>query len=256
MYASEWIGPVVADRDGRRPATRGRPGRDVAQTQEARKSETRSRLLQAAADLFAEQGVDGVSVDAVAEAAGRTSGAVYAHFGSKQGLLLAVLDAWRQSALTVLSAEVALSDSPVSQLGAVWDNVGGGRSGSQATWALLEHELWLRASRDPEVATALRDRNAEGLRRSATELGRWAAAVDAHPVGTSEESAVLVRALMTGLEMQRRLEPASVPADLAVRGIAALVGLPTPAPTVIRPDRRHSTSRHSNPETTSKGQTP
>jgi len=64
----------------------------MARTQEERKAETRSRLLAAAAELFADHGVDAVSVDAVAEAAGRTSGAVYAHFGSKQGLLLALLD--------------------------------------------------------------------------------------------------------------------------------------------------------------------
>jgi len=197
----------------------------VAQTQHERKAETRARLLEAAADLFAEQGIDGVSVDAVAEAAGRTSGAVYAHFGSKQGLLLAVLDAWKQSVLTVLSAEVALSDSPTGQLSAVWGNVGsvGGTPGDG--WALLEHELWLRASRDPEVAGALRTRNAEGLRHSAVELDRWAASVGARPVGTPDETAILVKALLTGLEMQRRIEPDSVPDHLAVRGLAALVGL-------------------------------
>src|SRR5271166_3940822 len=95
----------------------------MARTQGERKAETRARLLTAAAELFADQGIDAVSVDAVAEAAGRTSGAVYAHFGSKQGLLLAVLDAWKDSVLTVLLAEVAVSDTPAGQLGAVWDNV-------------------------------------------------------------------------------------------------------------------------------------
>ena len=90
----------------------GRTGRNVARTQEERKAETRARLLAAAADLFADQGIDAVSVDAVAEAAGRTSGAVYAHFGSKQGLLLALLDSWKDSVLTVLLAEVAVERLP------------------------------------------------------------------------------------------------------------------------------------------------
>ena len=61
-------------------------------TQEARKAETRQRLLDAAADLFATKGVHGVSLDAIAEAADRTTGAVYSHFGGKAGLLLALLD--------------------------------------------------------------------------------------------------------------------------------------------------------------------
>ena len=47
-------------------------------TQEQRKAETRQRLLDAAAILFAERGIDAVSIDAIAEAADRTSGAVYA----------------------------------------------------------------------------------------------------------------------------------------------------------------------------------
>jgi AcrR family transcriptional regulator len=198
----------------------------VAQTQQERKAETRARLLEAAAGLFAEYGIDGVSVDAVAETAGRTSGAVYAHFSSKQGLLLAVLDAWKQSVLTVLSAEVALTASPLGQLEAVWENVGNTDSGGTADWSLLEHELWLRATRDPEVAEALRSRNAEARRHSASELDRWAAGVGAHPVGSPEETAILVKALLTGLEMQRRIEPESVPASLAVRGLASLVGMP------------------------------
>src|SRR6202035_5086132 len=125
---------------------------NVSQTQQERKAETRSRLLAAAAELFADQGVDAVSVDAVAEAAGRTSGAVYAHFGSKQGLLLALLDSWKDSVRTVLLAEVAVSDSPEEQLAAVWDNVAGTSDTESARWALLEHELWLRAARDAEVA--------------------------------------------------------------------------------------------------------
>ncbi len=41
-----------------------------------------------------------------------------------------------------------------------------------------------------------------------------------------EELAVLVKALLTGLALQKRLDPASVPDDLALRGIASLVGLP------------------------------
>ena len=49
----------------------------MARTQQERKADTRERLLSAAAQLFADHGIDAVSVDVVAEAAGRT-GAVAA----------------------------------------------------------------------------------------------------------------------------------------------------------------------------------
>jgi AcrR family transcriptional regulator len=198
----------------------------MARTQQERKAETRARLLAAAADLFADQGIAAVSVDAVAEAAGRTSGAVYAHFGSKQGLLLALLDSWKDSLLAVLLAEVAVSDSPAGQLAAVWSNVSDSTDVGAARWPVLEQELWLRAARDPEVADILRVRNAEALRFSARQLEGWTSAVGARPTASPEELAVLVKALLTGLALQKRLAPATVPDDLALRGIAALVGLP------------------------------
>ncbi len=201
----------------------------MTRTQGERKAETRARLLAAAAELFADQGFDAVSVDAVAGAAGRTSGAVYAHFGSKQGLLMALLDSWKDSVLTVLLAEVALSDSPAAQLGAVWANVSDTSERASSPWPLLEHELWLRAARDPEVAEVVRVRNAEALRYSARRIDTWTAAVGAEPTAPPEELAVLVKALLTGLSLQKRLDPASVTDDLARRGLSALVGLTAPA---------------------------
>ena len=178
----------------------------------------------------------------MAEAAGRTSGAVYAHFGSKQGLLLALLDSWKDSVLTVLLAEVAVSDSPAGQLAAVWSNVSDTSDRESARWPVLEHELWLRAARDPEVADVLRVRNAEALRYSARQLDGWTPAVGAEPTAPPEELAVLVKALLTGLALQKRLEPDTVPDDLALRGIAALVGLPADDARPSRPPDRSDTT--------------
>ena len=43
---------------------------------------TKARLLEAAAQVFAEAGLDGASVEAVCERAGFTRGAVYSNFDS------------------------------------------------------------------------------------------------------------------------------------------------------------------------------
>src|ERR1700760_660480 len=56
-------------------------------------AETRSRLLRAAADVFAARGYDGTRVADIAAAAGVSNSALYAHFGSKAGLLVAALRA-------------------------------------------------------------------------------------------------------------------------------------------------------------------
>ncbi|NEB66371.1 helix-turn-helix transcriptional regulator, partial [Streptomyces fulvissimus] len=52
---------------------------------------TRRSLLEAAALLFAEQGYAGTSVNDISARSGRTSGAVYFHYASKEGLALAVV---------------------------------------------------------------------------------------------------------------------------------------------------------------------
>jgi AcrR family transcriptional regulator len=197
----------------------------VAQTHDERKTETRAKLLASAASLFAEHGIDAVSVDAVAEAAGRTSGAVYAHFGSKQGLLLALLDSYQETVRTILLAEVAVSETPQRQLAAVWDNVADASGDVAGQRSLLEHELWLRAARDEQVAAAFRVRNAEERQFSGRQLAGWAPTVGARLPADSEGSAVLVKALLTGLAMQRRLDPDLVTDELAVHGLSVLLGL-------------------------------
>lgn len=53
--------------------------------QVSRKEETRRRLLEAAGKGFRSQGYAGVGVDGIAKEAGATSGAFYAHLGSKDG---------------------------------------------------------------------------------------------------------------------------------------------------------------------------
>jgi AcrR family transcriptional regulator len=55
--------------------------------------DTRSRLIEAASRSFAERGYDGTRIAEIAREAGLSSGAIYAHYGSKAELLLASLQA-------------------------------------------------------------------------------------------------------------------------------------------------------------------
>ena len=111
---------------------------------------------------------------------------------------------------------------------------------ASSRWPLLEHELWLRAARDPEVADVLRVRNAEALRYSARRIDTWTTAVGAEPTSTPEELAVLVKALLTGLALQKRLDPRG-PRRPGAAGLSTLVGLPSPRPPVA-PTTVHSSS--------------
>ena len=66
---------------------RGRP-----LTREESQARTREIVLEAAEELFLEQGFHGTSVAQIGANAGRTPGSIYANFASKEALCLAVLE--------------------------------------------------------------------------------------------------------------------------------------------------------------------
>ena len=62
-------------------------------------------LLQAAADVFFEQGYVATSIDAIIERAGGSKRNIYSEFGSKQGLFAAIVRENSDSALSTLAAD-------------------------------------------------------------------------------------------------------------------------------------------------------
>ncbi len=61
-------------------------------TREGSMAETRERLLRAGAELFAKEGLDGPSLDAICERAGYTRGAFYVHFEDRDSFMVAVME--------------------------------------------------------------------------------------------------------------------------------------------------------------------
>ncbi|MEV7389074.1 MULTISPECIES: TetR/AcrR family transcriptional regulator [unclassified Streptomyces] len=87
-----------------------------------KKTDAGERLLAAASELFYAQGIGAVGVDAVVARSGVSKPTLYAQFGSKDGLVAAVLDRrrWtRQQALTEFLD--GLSSGPEEKLLAVFD---------------------------------------------------------------------------------------------------------------------------------------
>jgi len=211
----------------------------LSRTQEERKAETRARLLDAAATLFAERGIDAVSVDAVADQAERTSGSVYAHFGSKQGLLLALLDEWAHSLVTVIAAEFELAATVEDRLRAVAVNVVTNPSDQTRRLLLLERELWLRAARDPEVAQAMRARSREAHERLSKGFAAWIADGVVAPVAAPDVLATVFRALVIGFETQHRIDPASLDTDQVAAALAMVTGVSAAGSLTASPAASH-----------------
>jgi AcrR family transcriptional regulator len=184
-------------------------------SQAERRAETRTRLLDAAAELFAERGIEASSIDAVANLAGRTSGAVYDHFGGKDGLLRALLESWVDDVSTAIGAELADATTLDERLLALWRNVADPPAGD-GRWIALEHELWSYAVRHDEVRSYLARRYRAawaGVDRAAAE---WLGG-EVEPIGPA------LIGLLIGLEMMRRIDPATVTDQLALTALRGLV---------------------------------
>jgi AcrR family transcriptional regulator len=193
-------------------------------TQGERRADTRRRLLGAAAELFAERGVDGTSIDAIAERADRTSGAVYDHFGGKDGLLLALLDSWVGDVGAVVTAELATATTVDERLAVLWRSVSAPAVGD-GRWMTLEFELWSHASRHPELRAHLTRRYRGAWRGIVGAAG--GVRLDAESAGsdadTDNQLGPAVIGLLFGLEMMRRIDPDRVTDDLAVRALRGVV---------------------------------
>ena len=204
----------------------------MARTQEQRKAETRAGLLAAAADLFARKGFHAVSAEAVADAADRTTGALYSHFGNKEGLLFALLEDWKDQTAT---AVVASSEDPADLEGIIssaYERIIATDRGEDSQWLLLEMELWLHGARDAEIGDALADRYTSIRTDFAKGLIEWSVAADRQLAIPPDVAAGLALAVLIGAAIQHRLDPNVLPPEAVVHAVRSIVGLP--ATTTIR----------------------
>jgi AcrR family transcriptional regulator len=191
-------------------------------TQGERRAETRERLLGAAAELFAARGIEASSVDAIAERAERTSGAIYDHFGGKPGLLFALLEGWTDSAAAVIGAEVATATTLEERLATIWRNVATPPAGDHGRWIRLEHELWSYAARDDAALEHLARRYRAAWTAIDGARAEWAEDEGREPPPPPAGAAVI--GVLLGLEMMRRIDPDAIDTETAVAALLGAVG--------------------------------
>jgi AcrR family transcriptional regulator len=121
-------------------------------TRERRLEHTRSLLLDAAEEVFAEKGFMAASLDDIAHAAGYTKGAIYKHFSTKEDLFLAVSDRyWRRyfdNFAEVMSTATQIGARELDEIAERWRQLSRDRG---AEHAALGHEFTLYLLRNPDA---------------------------------------------------------------------------------------------------------
>jgi AcrR family transcriptional regulator len=169
---------------------------------------TRSELLEAAERRFYRDGYHGTTLEAIAEEAGYTKGAVYSAFESKAGLFLALADEMIDKRLEDIGAVFA--EHPIGP-SRVKTFAGRPVDERAQRWRLLAIEFTLHAARDPELLEQLAARHRR-IRAGLAELSSETST----PLG-GESWAIVTLALASGLALERLIDPDGVPEDLMAR---------------------------------------
>jgi AcrR family transcriptional regulator len=181
-----------------------------------RKQMTRELLLDAAIEVFAQKGYHGSSLDDVADAAGFTKGAVYSNFTRKSDLFRALLE--RESARYDRALAQTVETVPLDLLPDVAAALLAAPESEQETRTLLV-EFWLAAVREPSLRASL----SHTTELVGAALDTRLAEAGGDPGFSGRELAVILDALVTGLSLDRALDPEGEQPELLARALRKLL---------------------------------
>jgi len=181
---------------------------------------TAERLVEAAADVFSEQGYDGVRVQDIARRAGLTTGAIYANFRNKAGLLLQTITSITTTHLA--GAERPTDDPAAKASDELVEVVTEATSKRDAKARALLLEAFVAARRDTDVRQLLRQRLNVSTRRLTDRVERAKADGDVDERLDTRAVVRLLQALRFGIASLETVDT-SMPGEDAWRQLSAVV---------------------------------
>ncbi|WP_340681821.1 TetR/AcrR family transcriptional regulator [Amycolatopsis coloradensis] len=173
---------------------------------------THEHLLEAGRQVFLRRGFLAATVEEIAADAGYTRGAVYKHFGGKEGLWLAIIEATAEGHLSELKKSLAVAtdrDDVIAALAPV-DVV----DKDAARWSAAAAEVLAATAQQPETAALV----AAVQRRHDDEvvslLVEHARRLHLEPAMPLHEAVVMLGALGIGLALRQAVAPSADPAAI------------------------------------------
>lgn len=177
-----------------------------------RGAETRARLLQVGAELFARQGYEATSLKDLLAGAGIAKGAFYQHFESKEVFVRSVLSEV-QAQMTALLDEAASQHSrPLDQLRAIWlTRIQLGATIEARCMRRLTSEL----ARHPTLNVIVAELSWKPVDDTARLLSRAQEEGVLHPEMSPEKVAPVIVGSIFGLETLHEVQPQFRAGELA-----------------------------------------
>lgn len=176
---------------------------------------THQRLLEAGRAVLTRRGFLAATVEEIAAKAGYTRGAVYKHFGGKEGLWLAIIDARAEAHLHLLGEALERAGGP-AELVAALTPAGFVDDADAARWSRTTAEFAAAVTRLPEIAVAAVASQRRHEEQILALLQRHCARLKIRPALPLPQAVVLLSVLNTSLALRRGVDPATdVPAIVA-----------------------------------------
>jgi AcrR family transcriptional regulator len=172
----------------------------VENQQQLRTEATLQKLLDAAERVFVRDGFEKARIETIAEAIGRTKGAVYAHFESKEDLFIALLE--RKMRLRLQSIQEAIAGRPPQQQRTIARDlfVGGAL---EEDWPILVLEFKLFALR----SAVSKDRVAAFYRLLTDDATLLLSQGDAKRRKEMKLASVVLRGIPSALAVEGKFDP-------------------------------------------------
>lgn len=177
--------------------------------------QTHERLLAAGRVVLTKRGFLAATVEEIAAEAGYTRGAVYKHFGGKEGLWLAIMDAQAEAHLDLLDKALAQAVDQRGLVRALTPNEFADDADA-ARWSIAAAEFTAAVAGQPETAAAVIEAQRRHEEKIVAVLDRHCQRLRLRPALPLPQLVVMLGAMAGTLALRRGMDP-----QIDVAGIVA-----------------------------------
>ena len=189
----------------------------TAPTREERKARTRADLIAAADRLFTGNGFHATSLDAIADEAGYTKGAVYSNFAAKEDVFFAVYERRAERGIAEYERQIAVAAATGGTGFEALALAAARRRGQDDGWLAVFFEFWAHVVRRPPLRARFAQIHTRAQEPLVAALKHHAA--DHHYELPDDPRKVMVAlyAMQLGLSLERLILPELVDERLGLR---------------------------------------
>lgn len=195
-------------------------------TRAQQQQRTHERLLEAGRSVFVRRGFLAATVEEIVAEAGYTRGALYKHFGGKEGLWLAITDAQAEEHLAHLGDRLDHASDRDELIAAL--TPGGPAFGEgERGWSVAAYEFVAWIAGQPELSATVVAAQRLREERIVELLERNCARLAIRPAMPLPQVVVLIGALGGSLALRRAVDPATDVRAVAAGAVAAVFPMPS-----------------------------